>query len=56
MLVVDCFFFAFLEWWLPREEMDIVEDDDEWNASKHQRVSLDFLVCDRLFTPHLVFR
>ena len=24
ILIVDCIFFLFLEWWLPREDMDFV--------------------------------
>ena len=26
ILVVDCFFFLFLEWWMPREDMDFVQE------------------------------
>ncbi|QRW05747.1 glycosyltransferase family 4 protein [Ceratobasidium sp. AG-Ba] len=37
ILVVDCFFFAFLEWWLPRERMDVIEDDEEWNVERYQK-------------------
>lgn len=24
ILIVDCIFFLFLEWWMPREDMDFV--------------------------------
>jgi phosphatidylinositol glycan class A protein len=40
ILVVDCFFFAFLEWWLPRNRLDVLDDRDEWDASRFARVSL----------------
>ncbi|CAE6481445.1 unnamed protein product [Rhizoctonia solani] len=41
ILVVDCFFFAFLEWWLPRDQLDVLGDDDEWNESRFFRMTQD---------------
>ncbi|QRW19701.1 glycosyltransferase family 4 protein [Rhizoctonia solani] len=38
ILVVDCFFFAFLEWWLPRDQLDVLSDEDEWDASRFARL------------------
>lgn len=26
ILIVDCLFFLFLEWWMPREDMDFVQE------------------------------
>lgn len=26
ILVIDCIFFLFLEWWMPREDMDFVQE------------------------------
>lgn len=31
ILIVDCLWFAFLEWWIPREDIEVVEE--EWDAS-----------------------
>ncbi|EUC65631.1 glycosyltransferase family 4 protein [Rhizoctonia solani AG-3 Rhs1AP] len=41
ILVVDCFFFAFLEWWLPRDQLDILGDQDEWNEPRFVRMTQD---------------
>lgn len=33
ILIVDCMFFMFLEWWLPREDLDYVQaawDNDKF--------------------------
>ena len=27
ILIVDCLWFAFLEWWIPREDIEVVESD-----------------------------
>ncbi|KAF8867637.1 glycosyltransferase family 4 protein [Mucidula mucida] len=37
ILVVDCLFFLFLEWWLPRENLDFVHR--HWDADKFREVS-----------------
>jgi hypothetical protein len=37
ILIVDCLFFAFLEWWMPRENIDYV--DVSWDASRFEKVS-----------------
>lgn len=37
ILVVNCYFYLFLEWWLPREDIDIVEDD--WNSERFSEAS-----------------
>ena len=26
ILIVDCLFFLFLEWWMPRQDMDFVQE------------------------------
>lgn len=36
ILIVDCLFFAFLEWWMPRENIDYV--DVTWDASRFEKV------------------
>ncbi|KAN0140150.1 transferase [Lactarius tabidus] len=36
ILIVDCLFFAFLEWWMPRENIDYV--DVSWDASRFEKV------------------
>ncbi|KAF8670641.1 Glycosyltransferase family 4 protein [Rhizoctonia solani] len=41
ILVVDCFFFAFLEWWLPRDQLDVLSDEDEWDVSRFARITHD---------------
>ena len=40
ILVVECIFFLFLEWWLPRDEMDFVSE--HWNQEKFVEVSRSF--------------
>jgi hypothetical protein len=35
ILIVDCLFFAFLEWWMPRENIDYV--DVTWDASRFEK-------------------
>ena len=37
ILIVDCLFFAFLEWWMPRENIDYV--DVTWDATRFEKVS-----------------
>ncbi|KAJ7089209.1 transferase [Mycena belliarum] len=32
ILIVDCLFFLFLEWWMPREDMDFVQE--HWNQDR----------------------
>ncbi|KAG2003552.1 transferase [Coprinopsis cinerea AmutBmut pab1-1] len=36
ILIVDCMFFMFLEWWLPREDLDYVEV--EWDSDRFAQV------------------
>ena len=36
ILIVDCLFFAFLEWWMPRESIDYV--DVKWDATRFETV------------------
>ena len=38
ILLVDCLFFAFLEWWIPRESIDKVEI--HWNQQRFAEVRL----------------
>ncbi|KAH8999563.1 transferase [Lactarius akahatsu] len=37
ILIVDCLFFAFLEWWMPRENIDYV--DVRWDATRFEKVA-----------------
>ena len=32
ILIVDCLWFAFLEWWIPRENIEVVESDWDLKA------------------------
>jgi hypothetical protein len=41
ILVVECLFFLFLEWWIPREDLDYVPPAWDISSYKHPRV-----VCD----------
>lgn len=36
ILIVDCIFFMFLEWWLPRDELDYVQSS--WNDDRFREV------------------
>lgn len=36
ILIVDCLFFALLEWWMPRENIDYV--DVKWDATHFETV------------------
>jgi phosphatidylinositol glycan class A protein len=36
ILIVDCLFFMFLEWWMPREDIDYVQM--EWNQKRFLEV------------------
>jgi len=36
ILIVDCIFFLFLEWWMPREDLDYV--GVQWDSIKFARV------------------
>ena len=40
ILIVDCIFFLFLEWWLPREDLDFV--DDHWDPKVFAEVGVLF--------------
>ncbi|KAF5369536.1 hypothetical protein D9758_002630 [Tetrapyrgos nigripes] len=37
ILIVDCLFFLFLEWWMPREDMDFVES--RWDQEKFVKLT-----------------
>jgi hypothetical protein len=41
ILLVECMFFLFLEWWIPREDLDYVPTGWDVSSYKHPRV-----VCD----------
>ncbi|KAG6854427.1 hypothetical protein C0991_006971 [Blastosporella zonata] len=43
ILIVDCLFFLFLEWWMPREDLDYVKV--HWNPKKFAQVHDDSLSC-----------
>jgi hypothetical protein len=43
ILIVDCLFFAFLEWWMPRENIDYV--DVRWDATRFEKVRLFHFTC-----------
>jgi hypothetical protein len=38
ILVVECLFFLFLEWWIPREDLDYVPTGWDISSFKHSRV------------------
>lgn len=38
ILIVDCVFFMFLEWWMPREDLDFV--NVHWDQVKYAEVCL----------------
>ena len=42
ILIVDCLFFAFLEWWMPRENVDYV--DVRWDATHFANVDISALL------------
>jgi hypothetical protein len=42
ILIVDCLFFAFLEWWMPRENIDYV--DVRWDATRCANVDISTLL------------
>ncbi|KAJ3519930.1 hypothetical protein NMY22_g12973 [Coprinellus aureogranulatus] len=46
ILIVDCIFFMFLEWWIPRDELDYVESS--WDEERFREVSA-FTVSRRAF-------
>jgi phosphatidylinositol glycan class A protein len=43
ILIVDCLFFAFLEWWMPRENIDYV--DVRWDATRFEKVRPFHFTC-----------
>ena len=43
ILIVDCLFFAFLELWMPRENIDYV--DVKWDATRFETVGCRTLLC-----------
>ena len=52
ILIVDCLFFAFLEWWMPREDIDYVHM--EWNQKRFLEVMCRLKwAYGRLLTPRL---
>lgn len=38
ILIVDCLFFLFLEWWMPRENIDFVVNN--WDSKEFEEVIL----------------
>jgi hypothetical protein len=36
ILIVDCVFFIFLEWWMPREDLDFVKN--HWDQANYIQV------------------
>ena len=42
ILIVDCLFFLFLEWWMPREDMDFVTQT--WDPQRFRKVSARFML------------
>jgi hypothetical protein len=42
ILIVDCLFFAFLEWWMPRENIDYV--DVRWDTTRFANVDISTLL------------
>ena len=48
ILIVDCMFFLFLEWWMPREDLDYV--NVQWDVEKFTQASLwHFLSCSHTY-------
>ena len=43
ILLVDCLFFLFLEWWMPREDLHFVHH--HWNPDVFREVCLFVVVC-----------
>ncbi|OSX63554.1 glycosyltransferase family 4 protein [Postia placenta MAD-698-R-SB12] len=43
ILIVDCLFFVFLEWWIPRDDIDKVEM--HWNQDDFVEVWMFILIC-----------
>ena len=41
ILIVDCIFFLFLEWWLPRENMHFVTR--HWDEEEFKKVRVQFI-------------
>jgi phosphatidylinositol glycan class A protein len=51
ILIVDCIFFLFLEWWMPREDLDYV--NVQWDVEKFTQASLwHFLSRSRTYHLH----
>jgi phosphatidylinositol glycan class A protein len=48
ILVVECLFFLFLEWWIPREDLDYVPS--EWDISAYTHASAGLLSLLHMFT------
>jgi phosphatidylinositol glycan class A protein len=42
ILIVDCLFFMFLEWWMPREDIDFVKK--HWDQGLFVEVSVLILI------------
>lgn len=41
ILIVDCIFFILLEWWIPREDLDFVEDL-KWDGQRMREVAREW--------------
>ncbi len=46
ILIVDCLFFMFLEWWMPREDLDYVTHEFRQEAFRQVRLPVIFLTCE----------
>jgi hypothetical protein len=55
ILVVECMFFLFLEWWIPREDLDYVPTGWDISSYKHPRVVCDSFVA-RITRASLSYR
>ena len=51
ILIVDCLFFAFLEWWMPRDDIDYV--DVKWDTTRFETVGLSTTLSRRWLTLDL---
>lgn len=46
ILIVDCLFFLFLEWWMPREDLDYVTREFRQEAFRKVRLFVTSLACE----------
>jgi hypothetical protein len=55
ILVVECLFFLFLEWWIPREDLDYVPTSWDISSYKHPHVVWDNFAA-RMIRASLCYR